>query len=115
MVANRDLNHLKKIYSFSSTVVDYCEELIEMKKKIFADRLLKSTMSATESLHAATKQKHAYTCIPHLKKAEKEINIIVNLIKISHSTQSFTESYRQKIVLEGEQLRDLCSKKLREL
>ncbi len=105
---------LKDFFSFTIDVLDYCDDLIQIRKKVFADKITKATLSATLCFQVAIDSDAKTKCLPALKKAERELGNAIHWLKLCKKAPSYSEMKRTDLVNTGIKIKDYCTRKMQE-
>lgn len=110
----QNLNVLKEFFAFSIDILDYCEDLIQIRKKVFADKISKATLAATYCVQVAMNSDDRVKCITALKKAERDLGNTIHWLKLCNKAPSYTEKQRNDLFHTGTRLREYCKEKVKD-
>lgn len=97
---------LKKVFSFNLYMFDFCDDLIANRKKIFADKIVHSSLVGTLNLQLAFDTDRESIRIPALKKATREFRNAIYWIKLYEKASTYKT--KEEFIKMGEEVYEFC-------
>ncbi len=105
---------LKEVFGFTIDVLDYCEDLILIRKKVFADKIIRATLSATLCIQVAIDNQEKSKCLPAFKKAERDLGNTIHWLELCKKAPSYSEKQRNNLISTGTRIKKFCSERIKE-
>lgn len=102
---------IKKVFSFSLDMFDFCETLKSSRKKIFADKIINSTLVAALSIQSAFETEKKSVYVPAIKRAEKEFKNAIYWVKLYEKAAENTA--KDELIHNAEELIEFCELELK--
>lgn len=102
---------IRQVFSFNVEMFKYCDDLIINRKKIFADKIINSSISGTLNIQIAFETDKKSVLVPALRKAEREFKNAVYWITLYEKASTYAA--KAEFIEMGEEIHHCCKEELK--
>lgn len=101
-----NLDLIKTLYIFIIDIYRYCNDLKKNKKKVFADKILNSSLITSYSIQYALYCDNKKDYLTAYKKALKELKKVLHRMELCDSISTFKA--KEKLYKSGKEILEFC-------
>ncbi len=102
---------IRKVFLFSLEAFDFCEDLKNNRKKIFADKIINSVLVTALQIQIAfeTDKKSVYNLA--MKKAEREVKNAIYWVKLYEKASTYNA--KDELITLGTEIHEFCEEHIK--